>query len=126
MIHTGTFAGPRLAGLLIRGDLSLTVILEVRHLSITDVEESMGIQHLKMGSLEQYAPAPRAKSFHGWYAAEPEIQLPGKHIQGTSNSNSLGIMPKRSSSDCETSLVTKVVFNVQIGFPLGKIRLDYA
>ena len=40
MIHTGVLAGSLLKALLIRGDLSLTVILGARHLSGIEVAES--------------------------------------------------------------------------------------
>ena len=80
MIHTGVLAGSLLEDLLIRGDLSLTVILGIRHLSGIEVEESMGMHHVWMEPIEQYAPDPRAKSFPGWYTAEPEIQFPDRHI----------------------------------------------
>ena len=65
MIRTRVLAGSLLEDLLIRGDLSLTVILGIKHLSGIDVEESMGMHRVWMEPIEQYAPDSRAKSFHG-------------------------------------------------------------
>ena len=45
MVHTGLLAGSLLEDLLIRGDLSLTVILGVRHLSEIEVAEPRSIHH---------------------------------------------------------------------------------
>lgn len=45
MIHTAVLAGSLLEDLLIRGDLSLTVILGVRYLSGIEVAESRSVHH---------------------------------------------------------------------------------